>query len=327
MTADATTREFVPLFVGIDVAKEKLDLARSDAEPIMTTANDAAAIGRLVRQLRAAGAALAVIVVEATGGLERPLLDALLEAGLPVALVNPGQVRHFAKGIGKLAKTDAIDAKVLVEFARLAAPRLAQKRSKNRAELEALVTCRRQLTLVRTEQSNRRGTTASPAARRSIDKVLKTIDKEIDALDAQIRKLIESDDDFDHLDRLLQSVPGVGPVLSSTLLAELMELGAIGRRQVGALVGVAPFNCDSGRFKGQRRIRGGRASVRSVLYMATIAAIRFNPVIRRFAERLQRRAKLEKVVIVACMRKLVSILNAMISEGITWDQLNLVRNA
>ena len=182
---------------------------------------------------------------------------------------------------------------------------------------------------MRTEQSNRRGTTASRTAIRSIDAVLKTVNRQILELDRKIATLIESDDDFGHLDRLLlQSVPGVGPVLSSTLLAELMELGTIGRRQVGALAGgVAPFNCDSGRFKGKRRIRGGRASVRSVLYMATIAAMRFNPVIRRFAERLAGGAKLKKVIIVACMRKLLSILNAMIREGITWDQLELVKNA
>ncbi len=330
MTADssATVSQIVSgIFVGIDVAKDKLDLARSDVDGIVTIANDAAGIRPIVQQLRQAGAALAVIVVEATGGLERALVDALLDADLPVALVNPGHVRHFARGIGKLAKTDAIDARVLVEFARLAAPRLAQKRSKNRAELEALVTCRRQLLHVRTEQANRRGTTASKTAIRSIDAVLKTVNRQILELDRKIAKLIEGDDDFGHFDRLLQSVPGVGPVLSSTLLAELIELGSCGRRQVGALVGVAPFNCDSGRFKGKRRIRGGRASVRSVLYMATIAAMRFNPVIRRFAERLRRAAKLEKVVIVACMRKLLSILNAMLREGITWEQLKLVRNA
>ena len=244
-----------PVFAGIDVAKDKLDLARSDADGVVTVGNDAAGIGGVVRQLRAAGAALAVVVVEATGGLERPLLDALLDAGLPVALANPGHVRHFAKGIGRLAKTDAIDARVLAEFARLAAPRLARKRSQSRAELEALVTCRRQLLHVRTEQTNRRGATASPAARRSIDRVLKALDKEVDALDGQIKKLIESDDDFGQLDRLLRSVPGVGPVLSSTLLAELMELGTVGRRQVGALVGVAPFNRDSGKQVGQRSIQ------------------------------------------------------------------------
>ena len=322
MTDATTPSPVVPVFVGVDVAKDKLDLARSDAEAVLTVANDAAGIAHVVRLLRAAGPALSVIVVEATGGLERPLLD----AGLPAALVNPGHVRHFAKGIGKLAKTDAIDARMLAEFARLAAPRLAQKRSANRAELEALVTCRRQLLHVRTEQANRRGATASKAAVRSIDRVLKALDKEVDALDAQVKKLVESDEDLDSIDRLLRSVPGVGPVLSSTLLAELMELGTIGRRQVGALVGVAPFNCDSGRSKGKRAIRGGRASVRSVLYMATIAAMRVNPVIRRFAERLAGAAKLKKVAIVACMRKLLSILNAMIRERITWDQLKLVKS-
>lgn len=317
----------VPVFAGVDVAKDKLDLARSDAGEVVTFANDAGGVRRLVRQLQAAGAALSAVVLEATGGLERPLLDALLDAGLPVALANPGHVRHFAKGIGRLAKTDAVDAKVLVEFARLASPRLAQKRSKNRAELEALVTCRRQLLHVRTEQTNRRGATASRAALRSIDAVLKTLDRQVLELERQIARLIESDDEFGHLDKLLQSVPGVGPVLSSTLLAELMELGTAGRRQVGALVGVAPFNCDSGRFKGKRRIRGGRASVRSVLYMATLAAMRFNPVIRRFAERLRATAKLDMVIVVACMRKFLSILNAMVREGITWDQLDLVKNA
>jgi len=325
---DATpTPPAVLVFAGVDVAKDKLDLARSDAGAVVTIANDAAGIRQVVQSLRAAGPALAVVVIEATGGLERPLLDALLDADLPVALVNPGHVRHFARGIGRLAKTDAIDATVLAEFARLAAPRLAQKRSKNRAELEALVTCRRQLLHVRTEQSNRRGATTSPAARRSIDRVLRALDKEIDALDGQIRKLVESDDDFHAIDRLLRSVPGVGPVLGSTLLAELMELGTVGRRQVGALVGVAPFNHDSGRSRGQRAIRGGRASVRSVLYMATLAAMRFNPVIRRFAERLGGAGKRKKVVVVACMRKLISILNAMVREGAAWDQLKLVKNA
>jgi transposase len=167
--------------------------------------------------------------------------------------------------------------------------------------------------------------------------VLKTVDRQVLGLERQIAKLIESDDrsgigrlprdEFGHVDKLLRSVPGVGPVLSSALLAGLMELGTIGRRQAGALVGVAPFNCDSGRFKGKRRIRGGRASVRSVLYMATLAAMRFNPVIRRFAERLRRAAKLKMVIVVACMRKLLSIINAMIREGMTWDQLTLVKNA
>lgn len=319
-TSAATPRPFV----GVDVALDKLDLARSDSDKLFTTPNDAGGIRRIVDLL--AGLRPALIVVEATGGLERPLVDALLDAGLPVAVVNPGRVRQPARGLGILAKTDRIDAHVLVEFARLASPRLAEKRSANQGELDALVTCRRQLTLVRTEQSNRRHATPGKAALRSIDAVLKAVEKQIESLDTQIRKLVDSDDDFRHLDRLLQSVPGVGPVLSSTPAAELREPGRTDRRQVGALVGVAPFNHDSGRFKGKRAIRGGRASVRPVLYMATLAAIRFNAVIRRFAERLRAAGKPKKVVITACMRKPSTLLNAVVRDGLTWNQLDVVKN-
>jgi transposase len=314
-----------PVFVGIDVAKDKLDVARSGTSEILTCHNDPAGIRQLLQQLRSHRPAL--IVIEATGGLEQPALDAMLDAGLPVALVHPGHVRHFAKALGKLAKTDAIDAAVLVQFAQLASPRLAAKRSRNQVELEALITCRRQLVHVRTEQSNRRQQTRSRAAAKSIDAVLKTLQKQIDSLDAQIRKLIDTDDDMGRWDKLLQSVPGVGPTLSATLLAELVELGRLGRRQISALGGVAPFNCDSGRSRGKRAIRGGRASVRSVLYMATVAAIRCNPVIRAFAEHLRQAGKLPKVIIVACMRKLLVILNAMLREGIPWNHLKLVKNA
>jgi transposase len=289
-----------------------------------TFANDPAGIAALIASL--AGAAVSVIVVEATGGYERPLLDALLDASLPAALVNPARARHFAKGIGRLAKADHLDAPVLMEFGRLASPRLAEKRSKNRTELEALVTCRRQLLHVRTEQANRRGVTTSKPALKAIAAVLKEVGKQIDSLDHQIRKLIESDDDFDPLDKLLRSVPGVGPVLAATLIAELAELGTLGRRQIAALAGVAPFDCDSGKFRGDRCIRGGRASVRSVLYMAAIAATQFNPVIRAFADRLKATGKAAKVVIVAAMRKLLTILNAMARDGLTWEQLDLVKN-
>jgi transposase len=184
----------IPIHVGIDVAKLKLDLARSDADSIATFSNDADGIAQLIASLKHTPAA--AIVIEATGGLERPLLDALLDAQLPVALVNPGQVRSFARGIGKLAKTDAIDATVLMEYARRASPRLAEKRTKNQAELESLVTCRRQLLHVRTEQSNRRSSTTSTSARRAIDAVLKTVNRQILELDRKIAKLIESDDDM-----------------------------------------------------------------------------------------------------------------------------------
>jgi transposase len=309
--------------VGIDIAKSKLDLARSDSTSVVTFSNDAAGITQLIASLK--DAPIASIVIEATGGLERPLLEALLDAQLPVALVNPGQVRSFARGIGKLAKTDAIDAVVLMEYARRASPRLAEKRSKNRTELESLVTCRRQLLHVRTEQTNRRSSTTSAPARKAIDAVLKTVNRQILELDRQIARLIESDDDMNRTGKLLASVPGVGAVLSATLLAELVELGTVGRQQLCALVGVAPFNRDSGSFKGKRAIRGGRASVRSVLYMASLAAMRFNPVIQRFAGRLKAAGKLNKVIIVACMRKLLALINAMVRENLTWDQLHVVK--
>jgi transposase len=252
-------------FVGIDVAKHKLDLARTDSPEILTLANDPEGIRRIVDTLRSMSPS--TIVIEATGGLEQPLLLALLEAARPVALVNPANVRHFAKGIGILAKTDCLDARVLSEFARLAQPRLSQKRSAHQSELDALVTCRRQLTHVRTEQTHRRQSTSNSRAIKAIDAVLKVVNKQIADLDRQIKKLIESDDDFNSIDKLLRSVPGVGPVLSATLLAELNELGSTDRRCLGALVGVAPFNCDSGQHKGKRAIRGGRIQVRSVLYM------------------------------------------------------------
>lgn len=313
------------LFVGIDIAKAKLDLARSDqaAHTVLTVSNDGQGIQRIVQLLLPLRPA--VIAVEATGGLERPLLDALLNAGLPVALVNPRHVRDAARGLGFQAKTDAIDAHVLVEFARLARPRLAVKRGPGRDELEALVTCRRQLIEVRTEQTNRRQQTRHASALKPIDAVLKTLQTQIDNLDEQIATLIESDDDLNQPGRLLRSAPGVGPTLVATTLAELAELGAIGPRRLASLVGVAPFNHDSGRLKGKRVTRGGRASVRSTLYMATLCALRHNPVIRLFAARLKAAGKPSKVVIVAAMHKLLTLLNAMLRENLTWDQLHVVK--
>jgi transposase len=310
-------------FVGIDIAKAKLDLARSDTGEILTIGNDVDGIRRLVDLLRAAPPK--IIVIESTGGLERPVLDALLEANLPVALVNPRNVRQFAGGIGILAKTDPIDARVLVEFAKLASPRLAEKRSANQVELDALITCRRQTTQLRAIQTNRRGTTSSKTAIKTIDAILKTLDREIQRLDKKIRALVESDDDFDSIDKLLRSVPGVGAVVSATLLAELKELGSADHRRVSALVGVAPYNHDSGTMKGQRSIFGGRASVRSVLYMATVTAIRCNPVIKAFADRLEKLGKAKKVQIVASMRKLLGYLNVMIRDRIPWSELNVVK--
>ena len=324
-----TTATPVPIgpsiFVGIDTSKEKLDLARSDSDRLLSVGNDAAGFEKIIRSL--AELPVALIVVEATGGLERALVDALLEAALPVSLVNPAQVRFFAKGLGILAKTDGIDATVLAQYARLAAPRLAEKRSKNQGELQALVTCRRQLLASKTEQSNRRAATSSKSAVKAIDAVLATLAKQIRSLDEQIAGSIDDDEGFKHLDQLLKSVPGVGSIVSATLLAELRELGTTDRCEIAALVGVAPFNRDSGRFKGKRAIRGGRTSVRCVLYMAAVTAIRCNPVIKSFAHRLARQGKAAKVIITAAMRKLLSLINAMVRDNLTWDQLNAVKNA
>jgi transposase len=311
----------VPLFAGIDVAKEKLDLARSDTGELLAFANDDEGIRQIVQLVRGA----ACIVVESTGGLERPLVAALLDAALPVALVHPGRVRYFAIGCGILAKTDPIDAAVLMKFAQLAQPRLAQKRSANQSELDSLITCRRQLCTTRAQQSNCKLTTVSKRALKSIDAILQALDKQIDKLDKQIRELIDSDDDFKDLDRQLRSVPGVGPVLSSTLIAELPELGSTDRQRISALVGVAPFNRDSGKSKGKRSIRGGRAQVRTVLYMSAVCAVRYNPVLRRFAERLKQTGKTPKVIIVACMRKLLALLNAMVRDNLLWNELTIVK--
>jgi transposase len=313
------------LYVGIDVAKDKLDVAFSEdpAAPVDTMPNDPTAITDLVKRISAMNPA--AIVIESTGGLERPLLEALLDAGLPVALVHPGRVRYFAKGLGILAKTDRIDARVLVRFARQAAPRLAERRRKSHDELRDLLACRRQLTATRTQQSNRRGATFNKSALKSINAVLKTLDKQIESLDKQIRVLIDADDDFKHLDKLLQSVPGVGPTVSATLAADLSELGETDRQRVAALAGVAPFPDDSGTVKGKRSIRGGRSQVRCALYMATLAAIRFNPVIKAFAQRLKSAGKVNKVVITACMRKLLTLINAMVRDRLTWNQLTVVK--
>jgi transposase len=307
------------------VSLDTLDLSRSDSDKVVSFANTPE--GHRLILVSFKDHPPTIIVVEATGGIERPFVDACLEADLPIAVVQPGNIRSFARGMGILAKTDPIDARVIRVFAEKASPRLTQKRSANQAELEALVTCRRQLLNVQTEQTNRRKRTVSKAALKSIDRVLKTVAEQIASLDAQIRKLIESDDNMSSTDGLLQSVPGIGPVASSTLISEMSELGTLDRRTTAALVGLAPYNRDSGRYSGQRSIRGGRASVRSTLYMATLSAVRFNPVIKIFFERLKAAGKKNKVVIVAAMRKLAVLLNAMLRDNLPWDQLNVAKLA
>lgn len=309
--------------LGVDVSKDRLDVADDQTSGVASFCNDADGIARLVAHLAARQPA--IVVVEATGGLERPLIDALLDAAIPVAQVHPARVRYFARGLGVVAKTDRIDARVLAKFARLAGPRLKEKASQNQLALHDLVVCRRQLIHTRTQQSNRLGSTTNKSARTAIEAVLKTLGKEIERLEQKIRELIDADDDFKHLDRLLQSVPGVGPGLSSAMAADLPELGQLDRGKVSALVGVAPFNNESGAFKGKRSIRGGRVWLRCTLYMAAHSAMRCNPVIQSFAQRLRAAGKLPKVILVACMRKLLTLLNAMVANALNWDQLDVVK--
>jgi transposase len=318
-TASATS-----LFVGIDVSLAKLDVARSDSHAIVDLPNDAGGIDELVRAL-VTQQRPQCIVIEATGGYEQPLLDALLDARLPVARVNPRRVRAFARGLGVLAKTDRLDARVLVEFARRAEPRLAERRRASQVELEALVTCRRQLIATRTVHANQLKQTRSKPAAQAIGRVIDALNGQVASLDEQIRKLIESDDDFDHMDRLLRSAPGIGDVASATLIAELPELGNTDRHRIGALSGVVPFNHDSGKLKGTRSIAGGRATVRCALYMCALSAMRCNPVIKAFAQRLKAAGKRNKVILVACMRKLTAILNAMLRDNLQWHELQLAK--
>jgi transposase len=277
---------------------------------------DDGAIERLLEKLGTPAASL--VVVEATGGFERQLVAELIDAGWTVAVVNPRQVRDFAKALGRLAKTDGIDAQTLALFAQRVQPRPTEKMPERQQELDALVTRRRQLVGVRSMEKMRRPQAVHKAASRSIDKMLKVLDQQIAALDKAITRLIEADDDWRAKRDLIESVPGVGPTTSATLVAELPELGRLNRQEIASLAGLAPFNDDSGKFRGQRRIRGGRGALRATLYMAALTAKRCNEKLRAFAERLHKAGKPFKVVITACMRKLLTILNTLVRSGKPW---------
>ena len=303
-------------FIGIDVAKAKLDLAASPEGPVDQFRNEEEGIQQVLEHLPARKTCL--VVVEATGGYERKLVVELVDAGHIVAVVNPRQVRDFAKAHGILAKTDKIDAKVIAKFAMQIRPRAVAKTHKKQDELAQLVTRRRQLLATRTAEKNRQGKTASKVVRKSIQRSLDHINKDIRQMDAEIAKLIESDDEWKDRSNLLTSAPGVGEVTANTLIAELPELGNLNRKQISSLVGVVPFNRDSGKMRGKRTIFGGRQMVRNVLYMAALSAMRSNPVIEKFANRLAEKGKPPKVVTTACMRKLLVILNTMTRESSPW---------
>jgi transposase len=305
------------IFVGIDVSKASLDIHVLPSGEAWTTENEADAIARLVSRLRSVPPTL--ITLEATGGLERRLLASLLAASLPAVAMNPRQVRDFAKGLGILAKTDAIDARILALFAEKARPEVRPLPDAQTQELEALMVRRRQVIDMLTAEKNRLGS-APPSKRvaRAIRKTIEYLERQLEDFDKDIDDAIRQSPAWRDKDEILQSVPGVGPVLSRTLLGHVPEFGTLRRQKMATLIGVAPLNCDSGKYRGQRHCWGGRTEVRNVLYMATLSAIRYNPVIRAFFERISPR-KLRKVAIVACMHKLLTILNAMVRSNSRWS--------
>jgi transposase len=303
-------------FVGIDVSKSKFDGMILPAGTSLSESYDPDGISRLLERLSACGACM--IVLEATGGLERRLAAALIDGGHQVGIANPRQVRDFARGLGVLAKNDSVDARVLAIYAQHVPLRTWEKPSEKQQELNELVGRRRQLLALQTAETNRLEMASTRLATQSIRHVLDLLRKELKKLEAEIARLIESDDAWRHKSELLKSVPGIGPAASACLVAELPELGRVNRQQITALVGLAPYCHDSGQFHGQRSIWGGRATVRSMLYMAALTARRFNPVIKAFADRLKAKGKRPKVILVACMRKLLVILNTMIRNQTTW---------
>jgi transposase len=303
-------------FVGIDVAKDKLDVAVDDA-PVFTLANTPEGHAELAARL--APLRPRRVVLEATGGLEVAAVAALCRAGLPVLVVNPRQARDFARAMGHLAKTDAIDARALAHLAAVTRAEPRPLPDEAARELDALLDRRRQLIGMRTMERNRLATAVAGRVRRDVESHLRWLERHIEAVDRELDERIRSSPAWREKDDLLRGIPGVGPVLSRTLLAGVPELGTLSNRQAAALVGVAPMAADSGRWRGPRRIAGGRKMVRCALYMAALTASRFNPALKRFADRLKAAGKRPKVVLTAVARKLVVLANAILRSGKPWD--------
>lgn len=306
-----------PAHVGIDVSKFRLDAHALPSGQSVSVDNTSAGIAQLVGFLRQLGE-VALVLLEATGRYERRCAADVMDAGFAVAVANPRQTRSFARSIGKLAKTDRIDAAALAHFATLGHARVAEKVPENRRRLDELVTRRRQVVQMLVAEGNRLDGLAEKVARRSVHAVVRLLEQQREDLDREIAKLIESDDDWRNKRDLLLTVPGVGPATASQLVSDLPELGKLNRQQVAALVGVAPVNRDSGTLRGRRHIAGGRAGLRAVLYMAAVSAARFNPAIRAFYLRLKQAGKPFKVRVVACVRKLLLILNQMVRNNEPW---------
>ncbi len=303
-------------FIGIDVAKRQLDVAERPGGTRWATTNDVAGIAGLIERLQGSEPA-ALVVLEATGGYEMALVAALTAAQVPVVVVNPRQVRDFARAVGKLAKTDTIDAGVLAHFAEAVRPEPRAVPDELTQELQGWLARRRQvLEMLLAEQQ--RLALSPRGIRAQIQHHVEWLRRQLADVDTELQRLIRTSPGWRESENLLRTTPGVGPVLATTLLADLPELGRLNRRQIAALVGLAPLNWDSGQQRGTRHIWGGRAPVRTTLYMATLAAVRCNPIIRAFYERLSVAGKPRKVALVACMRKLLTILNAMMQRRAAW---------
>lgn len=303
-------------YIGIDVSKATLDVASLPNGESWTVTNDDLGLAELTPRLVALAPTL--IVLEATGGFEMLAAITLAKAGLPIAVVNPRQVRDFAKAMGQLAKTDALDAGILADFAQRVRPEPRPLPDAAAQLLDSLLTRRRQLVDMLTAEKNRLGFARGPV-KRDINRHIRWLEKRLADVDGDLQDAIAASPLYQAKADLLRSVPGVGPVTTLTLIAALPELGHLSRHQIAALVGVAPLNRDSGTMRGKRMVWGGRAPVRAVLYMATLVGIKHNPVLRQFYERLRAAGKPFKVAVTACMRKLLTILNAMMHQNRRWD--------
>jgi len=305
------------LFVGLDVAKDHLDLHVRPSGAAFVVSHDEAGLTELVAHLRAMGPWL--IVLEATGGYEATVAATLASAGLPVAVVNPRQIRDFARATGTLAKTDALDAQVIAQFAEAVRPAVRPLPADHAQRLGELVARRRQLVDMLGAEANRRRLIRDRTLQRRLDAHITWLQRALRDLETDLHHTIRSSPAWRETENLLRSVPGVGPITASTLIAELPELGHLDRRQIAALVGVAPFNRDSGTLRGRRLIQGGRRPVRRALYMATLTATRHNPALVTFYQRLRATGHPKKVALIAALRKLLTILNAILRDRRPWQ--------
>lgn len=304
-------------FIGIDVSKERLDVHLRPSGEAFAVGRDGESLAALIDRLAALGPAL--VVLEATGGFEVTVAASLAAAGMPLAVVNPRQIRDFARATGQLAKTDALDAKVIARFAETIRPEPRPVPDEQARALGELVARRRQLVEMMIAERNRRRQLTSRRLIKGVERLLAALQKELSELEADLGDSIRGTPVWRERDELLRSVPGIGPIVARTLIADLPELGSLDRKQIAALVGVAPLNRDSGTMRGKRTTFGGRAKVRCVLYMAALVASRRNPVLKAFYQRLLQAGKAKKLALTAVMRKLLTILNAMVRDNKRWQ--------